>query len=722
MLITLYKIEELQYNKNNTIKFENEEVRSEFFNAYPYQHSVFASLSPNWIKNIWKLDNEITIFNEGRYPYTEYNYIRISESWDVDDKQYYFYIVDYEETGNNQIKYFLKKDTLMTYVTTPNQGIDIEAKTALILREHKDRFVYNEIPIFPIYNKEIEPLNIVPSIVREESVKNGDETILVLKSYGGNTIGTKTLSYPKYAWEVFTKDPVQFYQKEITATSIPLGWGIKKQSNLVKFHYYSVKGELIELAFDVAYGRTLKHVKNSDGAHYIELWSGSGDDRFAFELINIVSNVDSRSDTWSFNAASIRISIEGPLFFKANSNENYEILSDLGIESDTFGSTGRVYAAGGSPHLVWSRSLDQVDYSSAENQKIIKLPYLPVNSGIGNILINTNGSKVIIESLTDLDFGTFGFNMFTKTFDTSKVFKNKVPLNDPKIYTSQFHPYFLTWFNESMLLKRETIQDVITFKTKLNDSDYTKVLLYNDIVSEQNKPYELSKLIDMNNVIANISSDLDKYLTYQAENDLKLIQIQNAKANRNIAQQAVNVGVSTATGALGGMITGNVAGAAIGATAGLVRGVTNLGFAIANANDTKKEREIQYENNMNSLQSNFINISGGSYELSEAAGSNLMKLFVIKPTDVELAYLDEYFHKYGYQTLELKKPILKTRTLWDYKEMIIDEIETFAPITEEVKEDIKRRFKEGVTIYHVYRDNNGYIPSEFKQDKENWEL
>ena len=183
------------------------------------------------------------------------------------------------------------------------------------------------------------------------------------------------------------------------------------------------------------------------------------------------------------------------------------------------------------------------------------------------------------------------------------------------------------------------------------------------------------------------------------------------------------MGVSTATGAIGGMITGNPLGAAVGATAGLVRGVTNLGFAISNANDSKKEREIQYENKMNSLQSNLINISGGSYELSEAVGSNLMKLFSIRPTGVELAYLDEYFHKYGYQTLELKKPVLQTRTLWDYKEMIIDEIETFAPVTEEVKEDIKRRFKEGVTIYHpFYHQTEREYKVYFKQDKENWEL
>ena len=715
MIITLYNIQELQYNKNNTIKFMSETDRKDFFIDLPIQQTVIAKLSPNWIKNIWRLDNEITIFNEGRYPYTEYNYIRISE--DEDSKQYYFYIVDYEEIGNNQIKYILKKDTLMTYVTTPNQGIDIESKTALILREHKDRFWSDGQAK---WNKEIEPLNIVPSVVVQESVKTGNETILVLKAYGGNTIGTKTLSYQKYAWEVFTKDPVQFRQNKIIATSsIPIGWGVRKKSNPVIFYFYSFEGKLIELVFDVPSGMVVKHVKA-----YIELWDGNTQMEFKSTYVTAST---ANGDGWHMAGATnphIKIDNESPLFFKAKDNNDYEILSDLGIEIATFGDRGRVYAANSSPHSVWSKTLDQVDYSSAENQKIIKLPYTPLNSGVGNILINTNGNKVIIESLTDLDFGTFDFNMFTKTFDTSKVFKNKVPLNDPKIYTSQFQPYFLTWFNESMLLKRENIpQDFTIFKTKLNNSDYTKVLLYNDVVNNQNKPYELSKLIDMNNVVANISSDLDKYLTYQAENDLKLIQIQNSKANKNIAQQAVSVGVSTATGAIGGMITGNPLGAAVGATAGLVRGVTNLGFAISNANDSKKEREIQYENKMNSLQSNLINISGGSYELSEAVGSNRMKLFSIRPTDVELAYLDEYFHKYGYQTLELKKPVLKTRRLWDYKEMIIDEIETFAPVTEEVKEDIKRRFKEGVTIYHYYDDPVTGDPTVyFKQDKENWEL
>ncbi|HZK22803.1 MAG TPA: hypothetical protein VFC62_01735, partial [Atopostipes sp.] len=75
--------------------------------------------------------------------------------------------------------------------------------------------------------------------------------------------------------------------------------------------------------------------------------------------------------------------------------------------------------------------------------------------------------------------------------------------------------------------------------------------------------------------------------------------------------------------------------------------------------------------------------------------------------NVDLAYWDEVFHKFGYTTLEYKIPTLKTRKFWDYKEMIIDEVAS-AYVTDECLDDIKARFAEGVTLYHY---NSGVGPS-----------
>ena len=95
-----------------------------------------------------------------------------------------------------------------------------------------------------------------------------------------------------------------------------------------------------------------------------------------------------------------------------------------------------------------------------------------------------------------------------------------------------------------------------------------------------------------------------------------------------------------------------------------------------------------------------INIAGGSPELYHNNDIDAVKVFSIKPTTKHLDYLDWYFHKYGYQTLELKNPTLRTRLYFDYKQMIIDEITTDT-VNEETKIDIRNRFAEGITIYHM---------------------
>src|SRR5690554_6456148 len=123
---------------------------------------------------------------------------------------------------------------------------------------------------------------------------------------------------------------------------------------------------------------------------------------------------------------------------------------------------------------------------------------------------------------------------------------------------------------------------------------------------------------------------------------------------------------------------------------------------------------------MINLQNSMINISGMFADLNHLDDLDKIKIFEAKLNTTELDYLDKYFHLYGYQTLELKKPVLRTRKYFDYKQMIIDEVEEYAPVTEEVKMDIIDRFREGDTIYHT-----GYtsLSNNFKvYDEDDWKV
>lgn len=691
MNVILYRIPHLQYGKNNTINFSNDIQRDAYFNSISDKIKLSEKLSPNWIKNIWKLNNDVTIYDEGRYPYSLYNYMMI----DNGDRKYYFYITDYEELGNNQVKYHLVMDTLITYVTTPSQGVDIEAKDALILREHKNRFINGK----PQIHKEIEEVDLIPSVVSKVDSIEKEPVTLVLKKFGGNVFKEKILSKVKYMWELFGAGSKTFEVPAYKEIIIPEGWGIRGSDNVLK--YINSKGELQEIYLDTS-SSIVRHVIDSDNIHYLEALGALSE-----------SNTQIYGNSLSYSNGLIKMADftnQTNLIFEANDSINYEVYTDLGmfkgedvsilLESNVVGIT---VSSNDNEKTAKSRDVSEINKTSAINQKIIELPYTPNH----DYLIRSGGNGVFIEANDLLRFDRFILDLDSYNFDTSKVDKLRVKYNDPKLYHSQFNPYFLTWFGEALDIRRESINpdiDYVEMKSTLNKSDYSKVLLMHNDENEyeENKPYENTLIIEMNNTIATMSDDFNDYVDNFYKNDMKILEMQNKKANRDNAQSAVNVLTSAAGGAVtGAILSANPVGAAVGAGVGLVKGVTNLGFQIANQNAAKQERFLKQQNKANQLKLSLINITGGNVELMNESKADELTLHKVALNSTERDYLDKYFHLYGYQTLELKKPKLRTRKYFDYKQMLIDELEEYAPVTEEVKMDIIDRFEKGVTIYHV---------------------
>lgn len=699
MKVILYNLKEITPTNNKTVKFTNITSRSEFFDSLP-KEELELDLSPAWIRNIWNLYNEITIFNEGRFPHTAYNYVMIQH-----DIEHYYYITGYEEIGNNQIRYFLKKDTLMTYVTTPSMGVDIESNLALVVREHKNRFDNNGNPIF---NKTIEDIDIMPSNL--SNVKTWNETnsiTLALKQFGGNVDNGNVLSYPLAFWEIYPKNKKTITNNNYTTFPFVAGWGFERESYRIEIYHRSGY-----VAIDANGVITLKKENNG---WYIKRISPINGENWTINS-NHISHLDSDNFTYVNNEKIYINDSLGKetvdLFIEADGKLYY----DCGIESQ---ATPKIFGLSD----ITSKSDLLVNPFDAKVSKMISLPYdFQEIMAKGHIVGNDNGMYLLALSKIEFliqDNSNKLEHTFTYNFDTSKFDKTRVKYNDPKLWHSQFRPIYMTWFSEAITLKHERLgNNQVKFKTELSTGSYNRVKIYNNNPNyEEEKPYETSKSIDLNNEIATISNDLDAYLRYQAENDIKLMQLQQAMATRNLWQSGVNAATGIAAGAVGGMMVGNIPGAIVGASVGAIRAGMNIGFQIANHKDQQKQRELEYEQKLVGLQNSLINIAGQSPEMAEVDDSNKIKLWEIKPTIEELDYLDLYFHRYGYKTLEYKKPVLKTRKYFDYKQMIIDELVETAVITEEVRQDIKDRFAAGVTIFHY-----PYGTTDFNQNKENWEV
>lgn len=722
MIVEVMRINSGTIDKNQVLNFEFDSDREEFLTERVNMSGrrYEGVEAPNFIKNLWKLYNEITFFDESRIP-LNVNYMRVT----IDGNFWqYFYIYDYEDLGRNQVKYYLKLDSVMTHLfhRTNSSNIVYENKEQLILREHKDRFEANGTPI---YDKTLEDVDIKPTVLNlkyEEAASNPYR--LVLKKFGGAVVNNEVLSYPIYAYDVhgITTSGNTVNTMEFT---MPLGWGYETpttQTSQIAFFWDGINGDTTVLVDTKS--RAVRHSIDNDGYHYLEVIYG--------DVFNSSNTSITGSSAIITTNGNIRFS--GDAILKLHTNALSGPLT-LYIEKDRgfdYGaphhhlSDRRFAQFLSSNRMIRPYSLSLIDYTESKTQKIIELPK-GFEFDISALQTGTNGARIVLNS--ELGEVSESIPMTTKIFNTTfNINQNKLALNDPKLYHSQFRPRYLSYLSESILLRRESLintVNTIPFNYKINNSDYSKLLLYstiNDTNYQKSEMYELSKIIDLNNEIAVIKDDFNQYLDTNYRSDQRLQELQVARANRDLISSSVNQVVGIGAGIVGGAIAGNVAGAVIGGVTGTVRAVTNIANGVKNFNQMKEELKINYEQKIKSLQYSLINITGLTPEFNSLIGSNNLKLFEFEPRDEELNYLGTYFHLYGYNCLEYKKPNLKTRYHFNYIQMELVNYEVMlSTITTEVLEDIKERFRKGLTILHVNYVDTNLFSVDWTQTKENYE-
>ncbi len=722
MKVYLIGLPNATIDKNQVLSFDTQADMDLYFNTlidnsgYVYENVE----APNFIKNLWKLYNEITIFDESRIP-LNINYAIIEPTGS--SKRYYFYVYDYEDLGRNQVKYYLKLDTMQSHLFYNNtNGIDYANKQQLVLREHKDRFTEAGLPI---YNNTLEDIDVKPNVLTTKwEDTNSTARKLVLKKYGGTVVDNEVLSQPMYAYDVHDYDVNSGNVVNEMIFIMPVGWGISTpelaEDQSVLFVWVSngyPTGTDISINSKV---RSLRFVKGDDGNHYLQVISGA----------NLATGIHINGNAAEVVGGNLRLKGNGKLvlfttpFFEAV----IHIEKDLGMYyTDPFyDRPDRRFATyDHSSPFIRPYDTTSIDYTNSKNQKVIEIPK---NFNFNEYTLKTGEYGAVIPLNTDLGINQITVPMGTTSFNTNfNANQMRVKFNDPKLYHSQVRPRYLSYLSESIPLRRESLintLNAIPFNYKINNSDYSKMLLYstiNDTNYQKSEMYELSKIIDLNNEVALIKDDFSQYLDSNYRSDQRLQDLQIARANRDLISSGVNQVVGIGAGIVGGAIAGNVAGAVIGGVAGTVRAVTNVVNGIKNFNQMKEELKLNYEQKIKSLQYSLINITGATPEFNELIDSNHMKLFEFSPTTEELNYLDTYFHFYGYNCLEYKVPNLKTRYHFNFIQMeLVNYNVVNRTITEEVLDDIKERFRKGLTIIHGNKIQNS-VTANTELNRENYE-
>ena len=696
-----YSIPFINIDQNSTLMFKNEAFRNGYFNANG------TVLTNNVVKDVWKLYVDYLMTDGIPYPKAGvYNYFRFKLKR---GGYLFFYVYDYEIKGAGQILYKLKLDTLQTYYLHSNDFQPIGEQ--LVYREHKDRFNENGEPII---DKTLESLDIKPRIVEHVKTYPQNACKLALVKIGGGVKDGNVLSKAAYFWKVYSPFPlVNKLQVNNQDFELLLGWGVitvaTNPSKTMELTYVSDSGEVttIDIKFDYSITFKYANIPNENYKGLYILGSETWENKYTISGPNV-----GISDDYKY----IRFTQSGRLYVDmVFAQFNIEIRYDMGIDTtNNFNERfiKRIYNGGSAAPF----SENQLNPQAVETQQIISIPDIEMLNLKG---FGTNGgrgvyvplNKEINEKTYDVETEITNLTpSFTTTFSNAMT---RVKYNDPKLLHSQFNTLFFTLHNEQIPLKLENTRNdkKIKLKLNLNASNYSKALLRlenseNNMI--YNELYELEKVVNMNNEYATIKSEINDYIDLHSRNDQRLNELQISKAERDLVYkglgQVVSIGGGVAAGAISGSIVpgvGTVAGAVAGAATGTIKGALNIAQGIQNLNQLKEEIKLQYDSKIKGLAYSLINITGVTPDLAEKQDLNKLKLFQFKLLDYEKDYLDLYFHNFGYQTLEFKIPNLRSRKYFNFIQMeLVNYHINNRLITAEVIEDIRLRFRTGVTLFH----------------------
>lgn len=174
-----------------------------------------------------------------------------------------------------------------------------------------------------------------------------------------------------------------------------------------------------------------------------------------------------------------------------------------------------------------------------------------------------------------------------------------------------------------------------------------------------------------------------------------------ASTNYHISQveQVVNAFISPISGA----IVGGLEGGSIGAIEGATSAVVNPLKASMNmiTNEARFRNETEY---MKAVSKSFGgSMSSASNYATKEVGFKLTQ-FAVRPKDAKR--IDQYFDMYGYKTMRVGKPSLKSRRYYNYIKCLECTIEGDIPM--DVKAKITQIMKNGITYWHTYNQMHNY--------------
>lgn len=689
------------------------------------------------------------------------NYVRLQTINNATDlsgnvvETFYYFITKITELASETIKLDLSMDTLNTFESINLLAFD---KKTNILRQHGNRFKNIATEVTPVYKPIVDTYSegIQVNKYKISDTIINDKTQMRKTFYIGyrNTLveNTSTPSNPIQCL-LFCKEQLTFKtgsgtgSKTYTGGQLTNGWyyitstgytsGIVSYKRLGVTSTFSLdptsyQGEDPNCSYVVIYFHLQQ---NTATGHFFTKFSVALYDA-SYNFLRFYHDEPLvELDTEQITFYDIEYA-----FFKTQYEEiNYENL--LQYKTKVYFNRGLK-----GEHL---NALENVNRYDSRWIKIIALPYSPVgidyNSGTSLFTYDTNYWTYTSDgflSLNDLSIDLSNTRELIANLNVPSTPTSFDPQNDlrndvyeTKLWNSDFTSQKLVYdsFSAEIPLELYTyVPSTINVRFKPSNLVNSNFLFwwtlkednYSIPMQYENLDFSEVLLTRRNNEVILYNSEYLNYLKYGYNFDKKAqvrSNTQNAVQTGLISAGTIATASLTTAKALSvtSSYTGPV-GALVSAVAWIIAGTSILISTYSTINKAIESQE-SIDRKLSLLNSQAISLSGSDdFDLMEKVTSNRLHFMVYKPLNSVLKPIKDLFYYCGYAHQTQEVPNTNSRIWFNFLQC--DPIFTNEKDRRIIPylEDIKERFKMGVTYYHRYIIN-GSAKYDFEQIKENWE-
>ena len=657
-----------------------------------------------------KLDDTIKIdWNQQELPNFPFNYLSIKRSDDINDKTYYYFILNSNWRAQDTVELQISLDTINTFWNDLNWT----AKTN-ITRQHKDRFLQKTRDasgttrfqrIIDKFDEGITPVKFLKS--EKKITDNNKPDINWYLIYRSNTDSATALDCLLCVDGDFTI-PVLMNGLNPAALSLNSTYYIDGADGDVVYTTRNGNATTIGLNKDF---KALYINKDSTGT--VKVIGVAADEKNNKELDSFDDYFDVGTRRLHNNSANLRTiprQNTTPAFL---SYEN--LINDYEVLDINYIGQNKV------------RQLKDVDRTDTKLVKIIKMPYAPfetLDEFQWRVVFDFTRlpflrlAELDTEFLTQINQDTFSELQRTLTNEYIDAHPVHDITMESKLFNSNFYgiKYLYDNFEKEFLLERyspkssntSNIYATIKFKQSNNISS-NSLFDFEFTNANYNEPsvYSRYMMVNRSQELAIYNNDYLNYIRNGYNYDKKIKTSQN-RAN---VVGAVASGVAAAASFVSSIWTGGVGIATgISFTTSTIAALYNTVTTVQN-NEASLAQKLEDEKKKASSVSNMDDTNLLAYY----NGNRLISTREQCSEEMKQA-LYQLFRLTGYGCNDYGIPAFNTRLFYNFVQCKADFNESTWHYGQEFLDDIKARFQVGVTDYH--RVNNTY---DWLQEKENFE-